>query len=131
MEFGKEGLANASLRHARLKSLHGGVVQTCYPSLQQPHCVRSAQRRDSRRRKPRIVEWAPNGLNMEIRHKPNNICPDWCDQPLYGWPSSCVDGACDFTSICMRFPPMLSVMWDAAVCIESRAGWAYRAVVKG
>ena len=75
MEFGKEGGTDAGLGHAPLQSEQGVVVEARDLSRQQAHRVRPAQRCNSRGRELWIVEWTVNGLNLEIRHKPNAIQP--------------------------------------------------------
>ena len=75
VEFRKEVATDTGFGHARLESLYGGIVQAGDRSREQAHCVGAGQCPDSRGRKPGVVEWSANGLDMEIRHSPQ--CMRW------------------------------------------------------
>ena len=75
VEFRKEIATDSGFGHARGEPLYGGIVQAGDRSREQAHPIGESQCPDSRGRKPRVVEWSANGLDMEIRHGPQ--CMWW------------------------------------------------------
>jgi len=66
----KEVATDTSFDHTCLEPLYRRIVQAGDRSREQAHCVGASQCPDRCGRKPRVVEWTANGLDMEIRHSP-------------------------------------------------------------